>query len=155
MRTNSFQPLRAGFSSWLGSSAAMLAAVLSVSTANHGVSAGQGTVVAWGDNSSGQSTVPEQALGGVVSIAAGDAHSLALKEDGTVVAWGHNISGQGTVPSSLAGVVAIAAGGYHNLALKADGTVFAWGYNGQGQTDVPAGLADVVAVAAGGFHSLP
>jgi alpha-tubulin suppressor-like RCC1 family protein len=46
-----------------------------------------GTVVAWGYNDFGQSTVPA-GLSGVVAIAGGWFHSLALKSDGTVVAWG-------------------------------------------------------------------
>jgi len=46
-----------------------------------------GTVVAWGNNSRGQTNVPA-GLTGVVSIAAVLYHSLALKSDGTVVAWG-------------------------------------------------------------------
>ena len=46
-----------------------------------------GTVVAWGYNTSGQTNVPA-GLSGVIAIAAGDTHSLALKSDGTVVAWG-------------------------------------------------------------------
>ncbi len=75
-----------------------------------------GTVVAWGDDYSGQIT-ELGGLTGVVAIAAGEDHSLALKSDGTVVAWGYNYSGQVTVPGGLAGVVAIAAGYAHNLAL--------------------------------------
>jgi hypothetical protein len=75
-----------------------------------------GTVVAWGYNGSGQTTVPP-GLTGVTAIAAGDSHSLALKTDGTVVAWGDNWSGQTTVPPGLTGVTAIAAGNRHNLAL--------------------------------------
>src|SRR5450756_552750 len=46
-------------------------------------------VVAWGDNTSGQITVPA-GLSGVAAIAAGLYHSLALRSDGTVVAWGDN-----------------------------------------------------------------
>jgi alpha-tubulin suppressor-like RCC1 family protein len=129
-------------------------AVAALLAANQTSGAVQGSLAAWGDNSSGQSTVPPDALSGVVGVTAGDAHSLALKEDGTVVAWGGNLSGQGMVPASLSGISAIAAGGYHNLALRTDGTVVAWGYNGQGQSAVPAGLNAVVAIAAGGFHSL-
>src|SRR5436190_2245295 len=63
-----------------------------------------GTARAWGDNSAGQlgngttrgSTRPVQVIGlrQVVSIAAGSAHSLAVKGDGTVWAWGANSSGQ-------------------------------------------------------------
>ena len=112
-----------------------------------------GTVVAWGFNGSGRTTVPA-GLSGVSTIAAGAAHSVALKTDGTVVAWGNNGSGQTTVPAGLSGVSAIAAGGYHTVALKTDGTVVAWGYNDYGQTTVPAGLSGVIAIAAGGDHTV-
>lgn len=56
-----------------------------------------GTVVAWGDNIDGQTTVPS-GLSNVVAIAAGGEHSLALTADGRVVAWGYNSYGQTTVP---------------------------------------------------------
>ena len=48
-----------------------------------------GTVVGWGENGYGQTTIPAGATN-VVAIAAGDYHSLALKADGTVVGWGDN-----------------------------------------------------------------
>ncbi|XID93376.1 immunoglobulin-like domain-containing protein [Paenibacillaceae bacterium WGS1546] len=112
-----------------------------------------GTVVAWGHNGYGQSTVPA-GLDEVTSIAAGYYHSLALKSDGSIVAWGENNYGQSTVPAGLDEVVAIAAGRNHSLALRADGIVVAWGENNYGQTNVPAGLDGVVAIAAGGYHSL-
>ena len=112
-----------------------------------------GPVVAWGNNGNGQTTVPA-GLSGVVAIAAGELHTVALKQDGTVVAWGDNHSGQTTVPAGLSGVVAIAAGGYHTVALKQDGTVVAWGHNDEGQTTVPAGLSGVVAIAAGYAHTV-
>src|SRR6185295_8238983 len=121
-----------------------------------------GTVLAWGSNTSGQlgdgtvvsklSPVQVSGLGagsGVVAIAAGSAYSLALKSDGTVLAWGSNSTGQlgdGTTTSrstpvqvsglgSGSGVVSIAASsggllGSHSLALKSDGSVLAWGFNG-------------------------
>ena len=58
-------------------------------------------------------------LSGVTAIAAGELHSLALKNDGTVVAWGGNRCGQATVPAGLSGVTAIAAGwSGHSLVLK-------------------------------------
>ncbi|HUP70849.1 MAG TPA: hypothetical protein VM142_13695 [Acidimicrobiales bacterium] len=120
---------------------------------------------------------------GVVAVAAGAQHSLALKADGTVLAWGANgvgqlgrdaVSGPSHRPAPVAGlgsgsgVVAVAAGGAHNLALKNDGTVLAWGDNtygelGDGTFDSrpkPAQVAGmgpgsgVFAVAAGGSHSL-
>jgi alpha-tubulin suppressor-like RCC1 family protein len=73
-----------------------------------------GTVVAWGENGSGQlgdgthtrRTVPvsvcavgekapcAKALSGATAIAAGEDFSLALLKDGTVVAWGENELGQ-------------------------------------------------------------
>ncbi|WP_160164593.1 hypothetical protein [Pedosphaera parvula] len=112
-----------------------------------------GTVVAWGNNYSGQTSVPP-GLSNVVAIAAGYSHSLALGDNGTIVAWGENSNGQTNVPSGLSNVVAIAAGDYHNLALKSDGTVIAWGMHIYGQTNVPPRLTNVVAIAAGRFQSL-
>ncbi len=90
----------------------------------------------------------------MVAVAAGELHSVALKNDGTVVAWGNNADGETNVPAGLSNVVAIAAGYSHNLALKSDGTVAAWGFNGNGQTNVPFGLTNIMAIAAGGYHCL-
>ncbi|HEY4427788.1 MAG TPA: IPT/TIG domain-containing protein [Solirubrobacteraceae bacterium] len=123
--------------------------------ANHSLALlSDGTVWAWGENSSGQlgdgstteSDIPVavSGLSGVVAIAAGGSESLALLSDGTVEAWGDNSSGQlgdGTttnreapVPvSGLSGVTAIAAGGAHSLAVLSDGTAMAWGANGDGR----------------------
>jgi len=71
---------------------------------------GDGTVWAWGLNSSGQlgngttvsTSTPIQVkdvggvgyLGGIVKIAINNNHSLALKSDGTITAWGYNSYGQ-------------------------------------------------------------
>jgi hypothetical protein len=112
-----------------------------------------GTVLAWGNDSSGQCALPS-GLTDALAIAAGGYHNLAIKANGTVAAWGADDYGQATVPAGLTGVIAIAAGTWHSLALRADGTVVAWGDNSFGQTSVPAGLGGVVAVAAGGNHSL-
>jgi len=51
----------------------------------------------------------------VMAIAAGWAHSAALKNDGSVVCWGDNSSGQTNVPGLLNTVKMIAAGGNHTL----------------------------------------
>ena len=110
-------------------------------------------VVAWGNNTYGQTNVPA-GLSNVVAIAAGAYHCLAAKSDGTVVAWGNNASGQTNVPAGLSNVVAVAAGDSHSLALKSDGTIVPWGNNAYGQTNAPSGLNDVVAIAAGANHSL-
>ena len=66
-----------------------------------------GTVLSWGGNGSGQlgdgslsphlipSPVPGLGSGsGVIAVAAGLSHSLALTSDGTVLSWGANASGQ-------------------------------------------------------------
>jgi len=148
---------------------------------------GGGTVMAWGDNESGQlgngrnetvSSVPVavSGLSGVTAIAAGGEHSLALLSNGTVMAWGNNESGQlGTgnfnqsdVPvavKGLSGVAAISAGSDYSLALLKTGTVMAWGEDEVGQlgdgavktTDAPVavkGLSGVAAISAGGDHSV-
>ena len=99
-----------------------------------------GTVWSWGRNREGQlgdgtnrdrdSPVRiEQGLIRVKAIAAGNLHSMALKEDGTVWAWGWNESGQlgdGTTENrpapvqvkGLRGAKAITAGLAHSIAVK-------------------------------------
>ena len=123
-----------------------------VSSSGAAAAAVPGSVVAWGYNAYGQSTVPA-GLSGVVAIAAGEQHTVALKQNGAVVAWGATGQGQTNVPPGLSGVVAIAAGSLHTLALKSAGTVVAWGRNDEGQSTVPAGLSNVVAIAAGYLHT--
>ena len=79
-------------------------------------------VIAWGSGSSGQTNIPPSATN-VVAVAAGAAHSAALRNDGTVVCWG---SGAATnVPATLTNAIAITSGMYHGLALLADNTVAA------------------------------
>ena len=122
---------------------------------------GDGSVIAWGNSSFGQSSVPAT-LNGVVALAAAGYHTIALKNDGTIHEWG-SIS-LNAVMTPLSGVLppagvsgaaaAVAAGTNHSIALKNDGTVAAWGDNSQGQALVPAGLAGVVAIAASGNHSM-
>ncbi|MDN5937285.1 MAG: hypothetical protein L0H83_01350 [Salinisphaera sp.] len=85
-----------------------------------------GTVIAWGDNTYGQATVPG-GLTTIQAVAAGDYHALALKADGSVVAWGRNDTGESTVPIGLTSVVSIAAGNGWSEAVKADGTTVSWG----------------------------
>ena len=133
---------------------------------------GDGAVLAWGYNRDGElgngtnedsptpvvvkdSRGPTGHLSGVRAIAAGSAHSLALKDDGTVWAWGYNQDGElgdGTKANStqpvrvgkLKGVEAISAGAYFSLALKEDGTVWAWGSNASDldKTQVTGQLGD-------------
>jgi alpha-tubulin suppressor-like RCC1 family protein len=121
---------------------------------------GADRVVAWGDINYDVTMSPPPPGGGILRIAAGDFHSLALNS-GAIVAWGDDRFNQTNLPDALRSAPAsgIAAGNVHNLALMQDRTVIAWGpAPGQsgdyGQCTVPAGLADVIAVAAGAAHSL-
>lgn len=112
-----------------------------------------GTVWAWGSNSSFQLGIPNYSvtspvqipeLHSIVDIAAGGSHSLALKSDGTVWAWGSNSSGQLGDPISyshisphqiegLSSIVAISAGNTHSMALDLQGYIWVWGNNVYGQ----------------------
>src|SRR3954465_9666296 len=80
-----------------------------------------GHVEGWGNNPFGEASSPP-GLDGVIAIAAGNNHSLALLTNGTVVAWGSNFSGETEVPKDLTNVIAISARA-HSVALKSDGTV--------------------------------
>jgi alpha-tubulin suppressor-like RCC1 family protein len=122
---------------------------------------------------------PEHYLSEVTAVAAGQAHSLALRSAGNVVAWGSDTDGQlgngstinSSVPTEVQGlpeepVIAIAAGYHHSLALLKSGKVYAWGDNedgelGTGTTEnstkaVPVqGLPEeATAISAGADHSL-
>lgn len=108
-------------------------------------------VVGWGDDAFEQADVPAYTRD-VVTLAAGDSHTLALHSDGSLSAWGEGGDDQTDVPEGQ--WVAVAAGAFHNVGLRPDGTVAAWGRNRSGQCDVPVGLSNVVAIAAGGAHSL-
>ena len=81
------------------------------------------------------------------AVAAGSAHSLALKNDGTVWSWGYNKFGQlgnnstldslvpvqATTVAANGTIIKIAAGGQHNMALDSSGRLWIWGFNGFGQ----------------------
>ena len=110
-----------------------------------------GTVIAWGNNADGQTTIPA-GLSGVVHIAAGRRHSVALLNTGRMVAWGDNSSGQLNVPN-IANVVNVSAGALHTIALRSNGTVFGWGQNFDGQLNLPT-TAIFVDIAANDWNSV-
>jgi hypothetical protein len=111
-------------------------------------------LVAWGDNTGGQTNVPAS-LSNVVAAAAGDFHSIAVRTNGALVAWGDNSDGQTNIPAHLPAIVSIAAGASHNLAIGANGSLFAWGNNASGQCNIPASATNQpLAVSAGDAHSL-
>ena len=112
---------------------------------------------------------------GVLSVAAGEGHSLYIKtDDNSLWAMGANESGQlgnGTTDPSDSSVQAdagpvsrIAAGQSHSLFIRGDGTLWAMGANESGQlgngnttnqnTSVQADAGPVSRIAAGQSHSL-
>lgn len=149
-----------------------------------------GTVWAWGANDRGQlgngtysdscdNPAQVDGLSGIVAIAAGEYHSLAVKNDGTVWGWGDNSAyqiGRDAPPTTptpvmkggIGSVVSVAASGHRSVALKADGTVWQWGF---WQIPLPwgdsvywlnryvgdaeaVGLAGVISISAGSEHSM-
>ena len=106
------------------------------------------------------------AFNSVKAIAAGQYHSLALKNDGTVWAWGWNNYGQlgnggnfiSPVPVQVAGltnIIAISAGGNNSIALKSDSTVWEWGYLINSNVPVQrTSLSGITDIAYGWYHGL-
>ena len=81
-----------------------------------------GSVQAWGDNTHGQTNVPQEALTGVIQVAAGDNVSYALKNDGTVLAWGMD-DGNRLDTSTLTNIVKVDAASLSALFLQENGLV--------------------------------
>ncbi|MBF9223509.1 RCC1 domain-containing protein [Hymenobacter ruricola] len=116
-----------------------------------------GTLWAWGDNSTGQlginssvasTTTPTQVPGltNVVAVAGGFYHTLALCADGTVWSWGQRQDGAlGTgsggpaivyAPqqvTALANIRSIASGDQFSMALDASGHAWTWGVDDSGE----------------------
>ena len=116
-----------------------------------------GSAVAWGANEHGQVEYPVD-LTNATAIAAGQFHSVALRENGTVVQWGaypakSDFIAVGVAPD-YSDLVSVAAGREHDLGLKSDGTVVSWGQPSAVANRVPSNLTGVKAVAAGWFHNL-
>lgn len=109
-----------------------------------------GTVVAAGSNSSGQSDV--DGWSDIVAVSAGRAHTVGLKSDGTVVTAGKDSAGRCDV-SNWSDIVAISAGFENTAGLKSDGTVVVVGANQFGQCDV-GDWSDIEMVSAGEYHTV-
>ncbi len=106
----------------------------------------------WGDNNSGQASVPQN-LGRVTAIAAGSDHSCAVTESGTVQCWGSDEAYQLDVPESVSRwgkVLQITAGDYHTCVLTEERIAECWGLNSDYQAQT---LEEFVQVAAGAFHT--
>ncbi len=85
-----------------------------------------GTVLAVGDNSYGQTNVGEWRQ--IVAVAAGAYHTVGLTADGRVLAVGDNTHGQ-TETSIFSNVQQIAAGAWDTSMLLANGQVMNVGYH--------------------------
>jgi hypothetical protein len=112
-----------------------------------------GTLWAWGLNSSGQLGIGNNTYSNVPvqigheddwdAVSAGGSHTMAIKKDGTLWAWGYNYYGQlGTGNNTDSNVPVqvgnekwdtVSASYYHTMAIKKDGTLWAWGDNDYGQ----------------------
>lgn len=112
-----------------------------------------GTVYAWGENDSGQASVPP-GVRDVVAVAAGAAHSLALRNNGTVIGWGADTHGQCSVPDGMPAVAQIAAAANCSAAVTVDGSLWLWGELRPGERMVFSGLQHVVSAAVGDCFGL-
>lgn len=110
-------------------------------------------VVAWGDDSASQTTIPTN-LNDVVAISGGDFHTVALRRNGGLLGWGYNLNAQISVPTNSSRFVTVVAGAEHNVAVTEAGDVVAWGRNEAGQCNVPSTARPALMVAAGDAHSL-
>ncbi|GIO14340.1 hypothetical protein J19TS2_38950 [Cohnella xylanilytica] len=127
--------------------------------------AADGTVWAWGQNSSGElgdgtttrrlepvqvrdPSDPSGYLTGVKQIQGGSSQSVALKEDGSVYTWGNNQSGQlgvdRKIPLSLVPlkvpnlppIVNIVVSNGYTMAIDEAGVLWAWGEESYGQLGI-------------------
>jgi len=115
-----------------------------------------GSLVQWGNTAVGQANNAPPSVGPYITIAAGAAHSLALRADGSLVQWGATSAGQtANAPAASERFIAIAAGDNHNLALRADGSLVQWGSTAFGAANnFPPSIERFIAIAAGGVHNL-
>ena len=133
------------------------------------------TVVEWGSKFC-DSTVPPHStptvvagLSGIVSIAAGDRHGLALREDGAVLVWGCGFRGRlglgnqtdvatPVVVPGLPAVAEVAAGWSFSAVRTVDGRVFTWGASDENALGLGGGgdrwtPAQVAVSGASGLHA--
>jgi len=121
-----------------------------------------GYIYAWGIDTYHQiSQKPNSSVTGVLGIAVGKRHCVAIKNDGTLIAWGDG-DGSGDQTNCPDGGVfgpwhftKIAAGDWHNLAIRDNTKVVAWGSDYAGQvSECPVTETGFTEVSAGANHSV-
>eukprot|EP00892_Ulva_mutabilis_P004771 jgi/Ulvmu1/2666/UM014_0122.1 len=144
--------------------------VLALSEQYQVYSFGMGLHGALGHNSDESTDTPTLVQGlwcaGIVAVAAGDDHSMALAADGRVWTWGrgkygalgHDTLDSRFVPEQVKAlhtspVVSIAAGGNHSVALSAKRRVYCWGSNQWGQLGVGNTIDASMPIVLEGSHS--
>lgn len=130
----------------------LLAVLMLLSITGCGKSADHGTTDFSGGSTTQQEKPTTLTRGHYRSIACGDVHTVALKNDGTVVATGRNAFGQCDV-SDWKNIVSVDAGAGYTLGLKENGTVVGAGWSKIGQCDV-SGWKNIVEISCGGAFSL-
>lgn len=106
------------------------------------------TMIAWGNNSTGQTNPPVGATN-VVALAAGSYQTILLRQDGSLADVGSPLlSAPGY--QALRRLASVGTRGDYGLAIANDGTPFGFGLTYlAGDSDVPASISNVVATAIG------
>lgn len=115
-----------------------------------------GEVIGWGDDSSGQVTIPVEAQSGVVYIMAGYYNSWAIKDTGELIGWGDSWHSSTMPAAASSGMAAVASDGSCTVALTDAGEVIAiGGSNSRGQLTIPVeAQSGIIAISAGDSHVL-
>jgi hypothetical protein len=106
------------------------------------------TVLAWGDNSYGETNLPVGETN-IVALAAGEYQTIFLRQDGTLGDFGDELLSPATY-STLPRVASVANEYFFGMALQTNGTPVTFGVTGlSGASDVPASVTNAVAIAIG------
>lgn len=111
-----------------------------------------GTPFVWGNpgNQYGLNNVPDAKFS---TIAVGNDHIIALKNDGQVIGWGYNIHGQCDPPEGDL-FKAISAGKENtSFGIRLDGSIVGWGESGSDLNSIPQ-ITTAIQISAGGQHCL-
>jgi len=110
-----------------------------------------GRVWAWGDNSSGQTTVPAGALSGVTKITAGHSFAYVLKADGSVLGWGDSTNSRFNY-AGLTGIVDLVSGWFETLFIDNAGAVHRRGSSTNVSFNVSGWSSGVTSVGASRYN---